>query len=75
MPEIMEGIGLGEGNYAVAFRASTTARPGMYNEEEYFKVASVYKLPLNMYFYELENSGELAPDELIGGIRPRVCHC
>ena len=74
VPEIMEGIGLGEGGYAVAFRSLDGGGDWYYNEEAYFKAASVYKLPLNMYFYELENSGALSPDELIGGIRLSVCH-
>lgn len=74
VPEIMEGAGLGEGGYAVAFRSLDGGGDWYYNEEAYFKAASVYKLPLNMYFYELENSGALSPDELIGGIRLSVCH-
>ena len=74
VPKIMEGAGLGEGGYAVAFRSLDGGGDWYYNEEAYFKAASVYKLPLNMYFYELENSGALSPDELIGGIRLSVCH-
>ena len=74
VPEIMEGAGLGEGGFAVAFRSLDGGGDWYYNEEAYFKAASVYKLPLNMYFYELENSGALSPDELIGGIRLSVCH-
>ena len=26
---------------------------------------STFKLPLNLYYYELENAGEIAPDALI----------
>ena len=74
VPEIMEGAGLGEGGYAVAFRSLDGGGDWYYNEEAYFKAASVYKLPLNMYFYELENAGELAPDDIVGGVRLEQAH-
>jgi len=38
--------------------------------------ASTFKLPLNLYYYEKENAGELAPDTLItqGGATLDLCH-
>ena len=37
---------------------------------------STFKLPLNLYYYELENAGEIAPDALItqGGATLDWCH-
>ena len=74
VPEIMSAHGLREGNYAVAFKSLYDGETWMCNAEDYFLVASVYKLPLNLYYYELENAGELAPDELIGGYALDFCH-
>ena len=73
--EIMEGgYGFSEANYAVGFMSLYDGETWFHNADEYFKVASVYKLPLNMYFYELENAGELAPDAIVGGVRLEQAH-
>ena len=75
VPEIMEsGYGFRDSNYAVGFRSLYDGETWLYNADEYFKVASVYKLPLNMYFYELENAGEIDPDTIISGLSLEQCH-
>lgn len=74
VPEIMSEHYISDRNYAIAFKSMYDGETWLYNAEEYFKVASVYKLPLNMYFYELENSGRIDPDTLIGGMTLEQCH-
>ena len=74
VPEIMSDAYISEGNYAVAFMSTYDGEVWYSNEEEYFEVASVYKLPLNMYYCELENSGELDPDSTVAGIPLSRCH-
>ena len=74
VPEIMSEHYISDRNYAIAFKSMYDGETWLYNAEEYFKVASVYKLPLNMYFYELENSGRIDPDTLIGGMTLDQCH-
>ena len=72
--EIMDSYSFPEGNYAIGFRSLYDGETWYYNEEAYFEVCSVYKLPLNMYFYELENAGELESDAIIGGMSLDRCH-
>ena len=74
VPEIMSAHNVKEGNYAVAFMSLYDSEKWLCNGEEYFKVASVYKLPLNMYFYELESLGEIDPEERIAGMSLEQCH-
>ena len=74
VPEIMSEHNVKEGNYAVAFMSLYDSEKWLCNAEEYFKVASVYKLPLNMYFYELEALGEIDPEERIAGMSLEQCH-
>ncbi len=72
--EIMSEAYIRDGNYAVAFMSLYDGETWFYNEESYFKVASVYKLPLNMYYYELEAAGELTADSLVAGLPLSQCH-
>ena len=66
--EIMEANHIRDGNYAVAFMSTYDGETWFCNEEEYFQVASVYKLPLNMYYYELEAAGVLDGSSSVAGI-------
>ena len=59
VPEIMGEYFRSDENYAIAFRSMYDGETWLWNSDEYFKVASVYKLPLNMYFYELEAAGAI----------------
>lgn len=74
VPEILERNYLDNGNCAIAFRSMYDGETWLYNSDKFFKVASVYKLPLNMYFYELEADGELEPDSIVGGMRLDLAH-
>ena len=72
--EIMDSWHFSEGSYAIAFKSMYDGETWYYNADEYFKVASVYKLPLNMYFYEMEAAGEIDPDTRIAGMTLDQCH-
>ena len=72
--EIMEANFIKDGSYAIGFRSLYDGETWLCNANEYFKVASVYKMPLNMYFYEQEAAGEIAPDELVAGMALDTCH-
>ncbi len=71
---IMESHGLDESNVAFGYRRTTDWRQIWYNEDALFESASVYKLALNMYYYEQEAAGNIAPDAVYGGIPLSDCH-
>ena len=65
---LFEEYDLSERNFALGFRALSDGTEYWYNADKLFETASLYKLPLNMYFYELEAAGELEPDGAVYGI-------
>lgn len=71
---LFEEYDLSERNFALGFRALSDGTEYWYNADKLFETASLYKLPLNMYFYELEAAGELASDESIYGVPLDYCH-
>ena len=71
---LFEEYDLSERNFALGFRALSDGTEYWYNADKLFETASLYKLPLNMYFYELEAAGEIAPDESIYGVPLDYCH-
>jgi len=72
----METRGLHEGNFAMSYYNTVTGEAYAFNDTKMMVAASTYKLPLNMYYYELERDGKIASDAYI----PRadstldVCH-
>lgn len=71
---LFEEYDLSERNFALGFRALSDGTEYWYNADKLFETASLYKLPLNMYFYELEAAGEIASDEPIYGVSLDYCH-
>lgn len=65
--------GLNEGNFALGFR-SVGGDEYLFNADKLFDTASLYKIPLNMYYYELEASGALAATDKVGGVSLADCH-
>ena len=72
--ELFERYRLTEKNFAIGFRALSDGTEYWYNADKLFETASLYKLPLNMYFYELEAAGELEPDGAVYGIPLDLFH-
>lgn len=71
---LFEEYRLTENNLAMGFRSMHDGTEYWYNEDKLFETASLYKLPLNMYFYELEAAGELSPEDKVAGIELSRCH-
>ena len=67
---------LTEDNFAVSYYDTVTGESYDWNETHMLVAASTFKLPLNLYYYEKENAGEIAPDTLIteGGATLDRCH-
>ena len=67
---------LTESSFAVSYYDTVTGESYDWNETHMMVAASTFKLPLNLYYYEKENAGELEPDTLItqGGATLDLCH-
>lgn len=72
----MEERGLHAGNFSMSYYNTVTGESYAFQDTKMMVAGSTYKLPLNMYYYELEQEGSLASDAYI----PRadstldVCH-
>lgn len=67
---------LSEANFAVSYRDLTTGESYDFNETAMMTAASTFKLPLNLYYYEMEQAGEISPDAYLAetGTTLRNCH-
>lgn len=59
--------GLTEENFSLCYYNTVTAETYMFAPDHWMIAGSTYKLPLNMYYYEQEAAGAIAPDTNIGG--------
>ena len=62
MDEFMEENGLNESNFCISYYNTVTGESYAFNDEKFSIAASTYKLPLNMYFYEMQRDGEIDGD-------------
>ena len=71
-----EEYGLDETNFAVSYYDTVTGEEYNWNETTMMVAASTFKLPLNLYYYELQNAGEITGDTVIteGGATLDRCH-
>lgn len=74
MEQFLSDYGLNENNFSVCYRNTVTGETYRYNDTAFMVAASTYKLPLNLYYYELEQSGELSPDSYVGGMTLSDAH-
>ena len=74
LSDYIQSRGINGGNISIAYYNTVSGEEYLWNGEEYFVAASIYKLPLNMYYYELEAAGEISPDDRVGGYTLRQCH-
>ena len=58
---------LDEDNFAFNFFAPETGEYCSFNDTTFMKAASTYKLPLNMYYYQLQAEGTYTGDSWVGG--------
>ena len=63
--DFMSAYQLSEENFSVSYFNTVTGESYAFNDEKFAIAASTYKLPLNMYFYEMERDGEITGDTLI----------
>lgn len=56
---------LSDGEFTMSYRNLVTGESFGYHELEMMVAASTYKVPLNLYYYRMENNGEIAPDAFI----------
>lgn len=63
MAEFMEANQLTERNFSISYYNTVTGESFDFNEKKFAIAASTYKLPLNMCFYEMEQSGQIDPNE------------
>ena len=71
-----EEYGLDETNFAVSYYDTVTGEEYNWNETTMMVAASTFKLPLNLYYYELQNAGEITGSTVIteGGATLDRCH-
>ena len=71
-----EEYGLDETNFAVSYYDTVTGEEYNWNETTMMVAASTFKLPLNLYYYELQNAGEITGGTVIteGGATLDRCH-
>ncbi len=63
-----------EDRIGIAYYNTVTGKSVGYNEDALFYPGSVYKLPLNMYYYEQEALGVIDSDTLFWGHTLSRCH-
>lgn len=62
MADFMVANGLNEQNFSVSYTNTVTGETYTFNDQKFMVAGSTYKLPLNMYYYEQELEGIIAPD-------------
>jgi len=74
--EFMQAYGLNNKNYSVSYCNTVTGERYAFNDKAFMVAGSTYKLPLNMYYYELEHAGTMASDAYISrvGATLKVAH-
>lgn len=65
--EFMERYGIDPDTLAFGYYNTVTGEEHYHNADKYMISASIYKLPLNMYFSEKVSSGEMDWSDTIGG--------
>lgn len=65
--DFMDQNGLNSQNFALSYYNTVTGEAYNFNETHMMVAASTFKLPLNLYYYDLEHAGALASDAYIAG--------
>ena len=68
MKDYMAENWLGEHNFSMSYYNTVTGESYVFNDKAFMVAASTYKLPLNMYYYEMEQEGKIASDAVVGGV-------
>ena len=65
---------LNDGNFSFSYYNTVTGETFGFNEDKMMRVGSVYKLPLNMYYYEQVALGAISPNARFAGYPLSQCH-
>lgn len=66
--------GLDEQNFSLSYYNTVTGESYGWNDTHFMIAASTFKLPLNLYYYEMEHDGEIRSDARIAGTTLADCH-
>ena len=61
----MEENGLNEQNFSMSYYNTVTGESFAFNDKKFMVAASTFKVPVNMYYYELEAAGKIESDAYI----------
>jgi len=73
--DFMSTNGLSEDNFSISYYNTVTGESYAFNDTKFAIAASTYKLPLNMYFYEMERDGLITGDTIIAGTGKTLDTC
>lgn len=65
--QLQQTYGLDESNFSLCYYNTVTGERYSFNSDAWMIAASTYKLPLNMYYYEQEASGQIDSEATIAG--------
>ena len=65
MAGFMDTYGLGDGNFSLSYYNTVTGESYAVYDTTFMVAASTFKLPLNLYYYEMERRGEIESDAFI----------
>lgn len=76
MASFLEENGLNESNFSLSYYNTVTGESYAFNDKKFMVAASTFKLPLNMYYYEMEQRGEIESDAFLSraGVTLDVAH-
>ena len=76
LADYMAEMGLNENNFSFSYYNTVTGEQYAFNDKKFMVAASTFKLPLNMYYYEMEWAGEIESDAYLpkAGVRLDVAH-
>lgn len=73
--DFMSTNGLSEKNFSMSYYNTVTGESYAFNDTKFAIAASTYKLPLNMYFYEMQQEGLITGDTVIPGTGKTLDTC
>lgn len=71
----MEENHLTEQNFSIYYYNTVTGEEYCFGETNFMIAGSTYKLPLNLYYYELQAAGEISGDDYIPGTSTTLDNC
>ena len=73
--QVMADYGLNSSNFSISYENLQTGESLYWNELTIMTPASTYKLPLNMYYYDMQAEGLISGDDIIEGTELTLNEC